>query len=60
VQARDGVLRLLQEVPLTDEEKAVAEGDVQALNRYIEKRRDIPAPKLPSDRYAYNRSAQTG
>ena len=60
IEARDGVLRLLQEVPLTHEEKAVAEGDVQALNRYIEKRRDIPAPKLPSDRYAYNRSAQTG
>jgi integrase len=60
IEARDGVLRLLQEIPLTDEEKAVAEGDVQALNRYIEKRREIPAPKLPSDRYAYNRAAQTG
>jgi hypothetical protein len=51
IEARDGVLRLLQEVPLTDEEKAVAEGDLQALNRYIEKRRDIPPPKLPSNRY---------
>ncbi len=60
IEARDGVLRLLQEIPLTDEEKAVAEGDVQALNRYIEKRREIPAPKPPSDRYAYNRAAQTG
>lgn len=33
--------------PHADEEKAVEEGDVQALSRYIEKRREIPAPKLP-------------
>jgi hypothetical protein len=30
------VTLMVQEVPLTDEEISVAEGDVEALNRYIE------------------------
>jgi hypothetical protein len=33
----------MQEVPLTDEEKSVAEGDVQALTRYVESRKQLPA-----------------
>jgi integrase len=59
IDARDGVLRLMQEVPLTDEEKSVAEGDAQALTRYIEGRRHVPTPQLPSPRYNFNSSMQT-
>jgi hypothetical protein len=32
IEARDGVLRLSQEIPVTDEERAVAEGDAEALD----------------------------
>jgi integrase len=60
IEARDGVLRLLQEVPLTDEEKAVAEGDVHALNRYIQKRTNVPPPAVPDSRYVFNRWEQAG
>ena len=52
-EARDGVLRLAQEVPLTHEERAVAGGNVQALNRYIQKRTSVPL-QIPDWRYAFN------
>lgn len=58
IEARDGVLRLVQEVPLTAEEKTVAEGDVQALTRYIEGRKDVPPPHLPNKLYNFNSSTQ--
>ena len=58
VEARDGVLRLMQEVPLTDEEKSVAEGDVQALTRYIEGRKNVPPPRLPNQLYNFNCATQ--
>ncbi len=58
IEARDGVLRLMQEVPLTAEEKSVAEGDVQALTRYIEGRKDVPPPHLPNKLYNFNSSTQ--
>jgi integrase len=54
IEARDGILRLMQEVPLTDEERSVAEGDVEALNRYIENRRHTPPPPMPSELYSFN------
>jgi hypothetical protein len=56
IEARDGVLRLMQELPLTAEEKSVAEGDVQALTRYIEGRKDVPPPHLPNRLYNFNSS----
>lgn len=57
IGARDGILRLLQEVPLTDEEKSVAEGDVKALNRYIENRKHVPPPPVPNERYIFSNSS---
>jgi len=54
IEARDGILHLMQEVPLTEEEKAVAEGDVEALNRYIDKRKAVPPPTVPDARYVFN------
>jgi integrase len=58
IEARQGVLRLLAEVPLSDEEKAVAEGDVSALNRYIQKRSNVPTPQVPGSRYVFSPSMQ--
>jgi hypothetical protein len=54
IEARDGVLRLMQEVPLSDEEREVAAGDIEALNRYIEKRRAMPTPAVPNASYIFN------
>ncbi len=54
IEARDGILRLMQEVPLTDEESSVAEGDVKALNRYIENRKHVSPPPVPSEFYIFN------
>jgi hypothetical protein len=49
-----GCCLLMQEVPLTDEERSVAEGDVEALNRYIEKQKSEPPPPVPSELYSLN------
>jgi hypothetical protein len=54
IEARQGILRLLAEVPLSDEEKAVAEGDVSALNRYIQKRSNVSAPEVPDNHYVFS------
>jgi hypothetical protein len=56
IEARDGILRLMQELPLTDEERSVAEGDVKALNRYIENRKHLPPPTVPSELHIFNPS----
>jgi hypothetical protein len=45
----------MPEVPLSDERKAVAEGDIPALNRYIEKRSSVATPAVPDSRYIFNR-----
>jgi hypothetical protein len=58
IEARDGILSLMQDVPLTDEERLVAEGDVKALNRYIENRKRIPPPAVPSDLHVLNPSTR--
>jgi len=36
----------------------MAEGDVLTLNRYIEKRTNIPTPVVPDSRYVFNPSRQ--
>ncbi len=58
IEARDGVLHLMQEVPLSNEERDVVEGDVKALNRYIEKRKDVSPPPVPDERYVFNPAPQ--
>jgi hypothetical protein len=42
--------------PITDEEKLWQKGDIEALNRSIEKKRDIPVLQLLSYCRAYNGS----
>jgi integrase len=44
LQTRDGLLKLLQEIPLSDEERAAVEGDIQALTRLLERLADVPTP----------------
>lgn len=43
VEARTSVARLLEEVPLSPDERAAAEGDVTALDGMLAKLRDVPA-----------------
>jgi hypothetical protein len=44
LQTRDNLLKMLQEIPLSDEERAVVDGDVQALNRLLERLSTVPTP----------------
>lgn len=44
LQTRDSLLKLLQEVPLSDEERAAVDGDVQALSRLVERLSAVPTP----------------
>jgi hypothetical protein len=42
LEHKEGVRRYLETVPLTDEEKAIAEGDLEKLNSLIKKLDDVP------------------
>jgi hypothetical protein len=44
LQTRDGLLQMLQEIPLSDEERAAVDGDVQALDRLLERLKEVPTP----------------
>ena len=44
LETRDGLLKMLQEIPLNEEERAAVDGDVQALNRLLERLKDVPTP----------------
>jgi integrase len=57
IEARDGIQHLLQEVQLTDEERAVAEGDVAALTTFIARHQGAEPPPVPDTRYVFNPSA---
>src|SRR5712691_7211354 len=48
LQTRDGLLKLLQEIPLSDEERAAVDGDVQALDRLLDQLKDVPTPSQVS------------
>jgi hypothetical protein len=44
LQTRESLLKLLQEIPLSDEERAAIDGDVQALDRLLEFLKEVPTP----------------
>jgi hypothetical protein len=44
LEGRANLLRMMQEIPLTDEEKLAVEDGIAALNRLSKKLADIPAP----------------
>src|SRR5207302_6951823 len=49
LDTRDGLLKMLQEIPLSDDERAAVDGDVQALNRLLERLKAVPTPSSPKD-----------
>ncbi len=44
LETREGLLKMLQEIPLSDEERAAVDGDVEALNRLLERLKEVPTP----------------
>jgi len=50
LQTCDGLLKLLQEIPLSDEERAAVDGDVQALDRLLDQ---LPAERCPDSRSGF-------
>lgn len=48
LETRDGLLKMLQEIPLSDEERAAIDGDVQALTRLLERLKEVPPPSKQS------------
>ncbi|MFZ5898320.1 MAG: tyrosine-type recombinase/integrase [Bacillota bacterium] len=55
LEAKTNLLRFLQEVPLTDEERAVADGDLEALDRLIAMLSDKPTPSGQTPKQLRNR-----
>ena len=44
LQTRDSLLKMLQEIPLSDEEKAAVDGDVSALDRLLKRLKEALTP----------------
>jgi hypothetical protein len=44
LETRDGLLKMLQEIPLSDEEREAVDGDVQALDQLLQRLAKIPTP----------------
>jgi hypothetical protein len=51
LETRDGLLKMLQEIPLSDEERAAIDGDVQALTRLLERLKEVPPPSKQSQQF---------
>jgi hypothetical protein len=49
LETREELLKMLQEIPLSDEERAAVDGDVEALNRLLERLKTVPTPSSPKD-----------
>jgi integrase len=50
LEAKDGLQRMLVEIPLTDNERAAVEGDEHAVGRLIDLLADAPTPAGPTPR----------
>jgi integrase len=46
VRAKEGVRRMLETIPLNEDERRAAEGDEEALKGIVEKKAEIPMPKV--------------
>jgi integrase len=44
LQSKTGMIRMLQEIPLTDDERAAVEGDQKAIDRLLQRLEDTPTP----------------
>ena len=51
LDAKDNILRFLQQIPLTDEERAAVDGDLNAIDRLTQHLADRPTPsgQIPAD-----------
>lgn len=45
--SKTGMVRMLQEMPLTDDERAAVDGDVAAIERLLERLANTPTPQRP-------------
>ena len=50
LEAKDGLQRMLVQIPLTDEERAAAEDDQDAVDRLLDRLTDTPTPAGPTPR----------
>ena len=50
LEAKDGLQRMLVQIPLTDEERAAAEHDQDAVDRLLDRLTDTPTPAGPTPR----------
>jgi hypothetical protein len=50
LEAKDGLRRMLVEIPLTEDERAAVEGDERAVGRLIDRLADEPTPAGPTRR----------
>jgi integrase len=50
LEAKDGIQRMLVQIPLTDEERAAAENDHQAVDQLLGRLIDTPTPSGPTPR----------
>ncbi|MGH2927702.1 MAG: tyrosine-type recombinase/integrase, partial [Solirubrobacteraceae bacterium] len=50
LEAKDGIQRMLVQIPLTDEERAAAENDQQAVDQLLGRLIDTPTPSGPTPR----------
>ena len=50
LEAKDGLQRMLVQIPLTDEERAAAENDHDAVDRLLGRLIDTPTPAGPTPR----------
>jgi len=44
IASKTGMIRMLQEIPLTDDERAAVDGDVAAIERLLERLKTMPTP----------------
>ncbi|WP_366931911.1 tyrosine-type recombinase/integrase [Paraburkholderia xenovorans] len=48
IQSKTGMIRMLQEIPLTDDQRAAVEGDQKAIDRLLKRLEDTPTPNRPA------------
>jgi hypothetical protein len=60
LEAKEGLQRMLVEIPLTDEERAGAEGDDQAVERLIGRLADVATPAGPAPRELRGDASRSG
>jgi hypothetical protein len=44
LESKQGLMRLIQEIPLSDEERAAVDGDIEALDRLVARLAQTPTP----------------